>query len=112
MMKRMLATGCVALLLCGGCASYYKVTDPTTSKAYYTQQVDRQGNGATTFKDARTGNIVTLQNTEVDPVTKEEFEQGLRQPAQLPAPAPAPAPTPSSSTQTPAPSGAQPNAFQ
>src|SRR4051794_34099285 len=96
MMRPTLAAAiCVALLLAGGCASYYKVTDPTTGKSYYTQELKRQDNGATTLKDAKTGNVVNIQNSEIDEISKEEYDTG-RSAAQLPAAPPAPAPTPTS----------------
>jgi len=62
----------IASLLLGGCASYYQVTDPSTGKVYYTQEVERD-DGAVTFKDANSGAEVTLQNTEVKEINKETF---------------------------------------
>jgi hypothetical protein len=59
----------------GGCTSYYKVTDPSTHKEYYTTEV-RQDHGATKLRDGRTGSEVTIQNSEVKTITKEEFETG------------------------------------
>ena len=48
-----------ALLLASDCTAYYKVTDPTTGRVYYTTEMKKKSSGATTFKDARTGNEVT-----------------------------------------------------
>jgi len=59
-----------------GCTSYYRVTDPTTHRAYYTTQLDEERGGGVSFKDARTGNEVTVQNSEVKQITKEEYESG------------------------------------
>jgi len=64
------------LLLATGCTTYYKVTDPTTGKIYYTTELDHKNSGAATLKDARTGNKVSLQNSEIDKVSKEEYETG------------------------------------
>jgi hypothetical protein len=69
------AAACGALLWAGGCGpTYYKVTDPTTGKQYYTTDLKKHGHGAATLKDARTGAEVSLQNTEIHPVTKEEYD--------------------------------------
>ena len=59
-----------------GCTSYYKVTDPTTGRVYYTTELKQKGSGAATLKDARTGNTVTVQSSEVQKIEKKEFEQG------------------------------------
>ena len=59
-----------------GCTSYYKVTDPTTGKTYYTTELKQSGNGAARLKDARTGTTVNLQNSEITHIKKEEFEAG------------------------------------
>jgi hypothetical protein len=64
------------LLVACGCTSYYKVTDPTTGKVYYTTELNQRSSGSATLKDARTGNTVSLQNSEVQKVKKEEFESG------------------------------------
>jgi methionyl-tRNA synthetase len=67
------------IVLATGCTSYYKVTDPTTGKVYYTTEL-RKSDGAATLKDARTGNTVTVQNSEVATIKKEEFESGKNTP--------------------------------
>ena len=66
----------VAVLCVAGCTNYYKVTDPTTNKTYYTTELKTGGSGATTLKDARSGNTVTLQNSDVQTIKKEEFQAG------------------------------------
>ena len=63
-------------LVAAGCTKYYKVTDPTTGKVYYTTKMTQKSSGATTLTDARTGNKVSLQNSEVTEVKKEEYESG------------------------------------
>lgn len=70
-----------------GCTTYYKVTDPTTGKVYYTTELEERNSGATTLKDARTGGEVTVQNSEVVKINKEEFETGKVAPAPATAPA-------------------------
>ena len=98
-MKRSLKYGwlvvglCVGLLVVG-CASYYKVTDPQSGNAYYTQEIDNIRGGAVKIKDARTGSIVTLQNSEVKEISKKEYKAGLAAPMSKPTPAPAAAAAP------------------
>jgi hypothetical protein len=64
----------LAMMFAAGCTSYYKVSDPTTGKDYYTTEVKKRGSGAVTIKDAATGDDVTIQNSHVSKVTKEEYE--------------------------------------
>jgi hypothetical protein len=64
-----------ASLLVGGCgSSYYRVTDPSTGKEYYTTKVNQRSGGAVTLRDAATGDDVTLQNSNVTKVSKEVYE--------------------------------------
>jgi hypothetical protein len=70
-----------------GCGSYYVVKDPTTGKAYYTTKVEKTKNGAVTLKDEKTGANVTILNSEVREVDKDEYKKGLSAPATAPAPA-------------------------
>jgi hypothetical protein len=69
---------CVGLLV-GGCATYYKVTDPESGKEYYTQKIDDVRGGAVKMMDARTGSIITLQNSEVKEISEKEYKAGLAQ---------------------------------
>ena len=62
-----------------GCARYYRVKEPTSGNMYYTKEVKQKVGGTIMFKDARTGNNVTLQNSELERIPKQEFEQALRQ---------------------------------
>jgi len=121
-------------LLMTACATYYKVTDPSSGSTYYTEEVKKERGGASTFKDARSGSEVTIQNSEVLEISEKDFDTGRTTqvvkpaptpaaapvpapaptPAPLVAPAPAPAPTPAPSVApapapapTPAPSAAQ-----
>jgi len=84
---------CVGVLVVG-CASYYKVTDSQTGKEYYTQEIDNVKGGAVKLKDARSGSTVTIQNSEVKEISKDEYKAGLAAPVSKPAPAEAPAPAP------------------
>lgn len=72
--------GVVSLALLAGCASYYKVTDTTTGKDYYTRDFEREGGGHVVFKDGRTGNEVTLQSSEVQEINKEMYKSKVAKP--------------------------------
>lgn len=75
-MRRLAMAAVLASVLgaLSGCTSYYRVTDPGTNRVYYTTDLERGHNGTIAFRDARTGNEVTIQNSEVAKVTKEEYE--------------------------------------
>lgn len=98
-MKRFIVKGCfgavlgVALLV-AGCASYYKVTDPQSGSVYYTEELDNLRGGAVKLKDARTGSMVTLQNSEVKEISSKEYKEGLAAPISKPTPTTAPAAAP------------------
>src|SRR6266850_1162416 len=74
----------------GSGAAYYKVTDVSSGKAFYTQKVTRSG-AAVTFKDEKTGGETVLQNSQVLQIQKEAYTAGLAAPA-APAAAAAAAP--------------------
>ena len=76
-----------------GCTSYYRVTDPTTEKVYYTSEL-KQESGATTIKDGRTGDMVTLQNVQVRKISKEDYDVGRLTPPAAPVAAAPPASAP------------------
>jgi hypothetical protein len=97
---RLLVLG--AICTAAGCTSYYRVHDPTTGKDYYTTDVKQERGGAATLKDSRTGNQVTVQNSETEKISEEEFNTG-RYTQPTPKPAPTAAAQPGSATQTPAP---------
>ena len=100
--------------LLGGCGGdYYRVSDTTGEKLYYTTKIDHTRTGGVTFKDEKGGSKVTLQSSEVKSISKEEFEAGLKAPAKAtpakatsaptPAVAPAAAPAPAPAAQAEAP---------
>lgn len=60
-----------------GCTKYYKITDPTTEKIYYTTKIKKKGSGAINIEDKRTGNKVTLQSSEIEKITKNQFNLGV-----------------------------------
>ena len=62
-----------------GCATYHKVTDPTSGKVYYTKKIKKEKRGGTvTFTDDRTGAKVTLQSSEVQKIPKKEYKEGTK----------------------------------
>ena len=81
-MKNIISTTVLTILVvfglsaCGG--GYYKVVDPTTDKVYYTKDLDEDKGGAIKIKDANTGSTVTLQNSEVTKINKEEFKANTK----------------------------------
>jgi hypothetical protein len=69
----------VAVLLAvflAACAHYYKVTDPASGKVFYTEDVKRNGS-AVEFKDAQSGGVTTLQDSEVVEVDKQAYEAAV-----------------------------------
>ncbi len=78
-MLRQISLGCVlgAALAATGCVShhYYEVTEPTSGRTYYTHHMYSHMNGAVTLVDRSTGDKVTLQNSDIRRVTKEEYNR-------------------------------------
>src|SRR3954467_10698905 len=81
------------IAMAAGCAStkYYKATDATTGKPYYTQEIAKNAN-AIQFKDAKTGAATTLQNSQVLEIDKAAYSAGLTAAAAPVTSAPAAAP--------------------
>jgi hypothetical protein len=75
--KTILTSALTAMLFLSATAyaKYYQVTDNATGKVYYTKNIDHKGGGAIRFKDARTGDKITLQSTTVNKINKEQFKQ-------------------------------------
>src|SRR3954470_14493022 len=105
------------IAMAAGCAStrYYKVTDATTGKPYYTQEIAKNAN-AIQFKDAKTGAATTLQNSQVLEIDKVAYSAGLTAAAASVTPAPAAAapaavtPPPAAAVATPVAAPAAPAA--
>ena len=58
------------------CAHYFKVADPATGKVFYTEDIDRKGS-AVEFKDAQTGGVITLQNSQITQIDKQAYEAAV-----------------------------------
>ena len=61
---------------CGG--GYYRVNDPAGDRQYYTSDIDQTKTGAITFKDEKSGSVVTLQSSEVKEISKDEFKAAVK----------------------------------
>jgi len=81
-------------LLASGCATYYRVTDPASGRVYYTDKISTAKGGAVKLQDARSKAVVTLQNSEVTEISKDEYKAGLATQVGVPAPAAAPGAVP------------------
>jgi len=69
-------------VFCSGCVSgpYYRVTDPTSGKIYYTDGMNFQQSGysgAVMLRDAITGDTVTIQNSEISRIPEGEFKAAV-----------------------------------
>ena len=64
------------LLLTSGC--YYKIRDVGSGRTYYTTSIENKWGGAIVIKDAKSKATVTLQNSEVHSISKEEFNRQLK----------------------------------
>ena len=66
-------------MMIAGCTNYYRVTDPSSGKSYYTTKVGDAGRaGAVKIKDQKTGSTVTLQSSEVKEISAEEYEAAIK----------------------------------
>ncbi len=83
------------MLLFTACGSYYMVKDPSSDTTYYTQKIKNKREGAVQFEDAVSGSEVTIQNSEVTKIKKDEFKKAIK-----PAPEQAPEPEPEPETKT------------
>jgi len=75
--KRAIIVGFVTASL-AACAHYYKVTEPASGKVFYTQEIKRNGS-AVEFKDAQTGGVTTLQNSQITEINKSAYQEGIEQ---------------------------------
>jgi hypothetical protein len=61
---------------CGG--NYYRVNDPAGDRQYYTSDIDQTKTGAITFKDEKSGSVVTLQSSEIKEISEDEFKAAVK----------------------------------
>jgi hypothetical protein len=65
------------LSFAAGCTTYYRVTDQSTRRSYYTTDIDRTDSGAVRFYDEKSRASVTLQSSEIVEISKEAFNSGI-----------------------------------
>ncbi len=63
-----------AALLAGGCTTYYQIKDPDTGYVYYADDLKTLKGGAVRFTDARTGNEVTVQDSDIKEIPKDGIQ--------------------------------------
>lgn len=79
-MKKQLVWACLSLGLMGlvsGCTTYYKVVNPDSNKTYYTDKLQRKGNGVVQFKDGLSQSEVTLAQSEINEIPKAEYKANV-----------------------------------
>lgn len=70
---------CGILAALAGCGSdYYRVNDPAGTTQYYTTDIDHTKTGTITFKDEKSGSVVTLQSSEVKQISEDEFKAAVK----------------------------------
>ncbi len=72
-------TLCGFTMIASGCTSYYRVTDPTSGKQYYTTEVIDKKFEAVKIKDDKTGDTVTLKNWQIKEISKDDYKAGIAQ---------------------------------
>ena len=79
MKKTLINIAVVALIavILTGCTTYYKVNDPVSGETYYTTEVKTRSSGAVYLKDVKSGKEVTIQNSEVQTISQEEYNVGI-----------------------------------
>ena len=75
-MKR-LALLALLLLILPCCRGYYRIEHPPSEKVYYTRKIQGKKSGAVEFTDATTGDAVTLSDSAIREISKEEFKQAV-----------------------------------
>lgn len=73
-LPNLLALLFVALGL-SGCANHYEIRDPQSGSVYHTKDYDRSRSGSITFTDEKSQTEVTIQNSEIQEVSKERYEE-------------------------------------
>lgn len=56
-----------------GCSTYFRVTDTSNGKVYYTKDYAREPNNVR-FKDANTGKEMTIPTADVRSISSEEYD--------------------------------------
>ena len=67
----------IVCLFAIGCTKYYKVTKPGTDNTYYTTKIKKNKSGAINLEDERTGKRITLQSSEIEKITENQFNRAV-----------------------------------
>lgn len=67
----------IAALGVGGCSYYFRITDTSNGRVYYTKDYAREPNNVR-FKDAMTGKEMTLPAADVRSISSEEYEANVK----------------------------------
>lgn len=78
-MRSFVVTGMAGLmfLVLTACTTYYKVTDPASSKVFYTTDIDKERSGAISFTDNKSKQKVTLQSSEIAEISSDEYDKAV-----------------------------------
>jgi len=71
------AAAAVLFAVTAGCTTYYKVTDPSSGKDYYTTSYKTKS-GALVFEDDATRSKVNIQNAEIREISKDRYNEAVR----------------------------------
>jgi hypothetical protein len=63
-------------LIFTACSSgqYFEIEDPSTGERYYTNAFQRNNDGSVWFRDQVTGAAVEIENTEIVPLDRKEYQ--------------------------------------
>lgn len=71
-------TICGFMIIMAGCTTYYRVTDPTTGREYYTTEVEDVGkDGTVKINDKKSGSTVRIKSSEVKEISKDEYKAAI-----------------------------------
>jgi hypothetical protein len=76
-MKNYMVVIVLCVIVFCGCAPHYRITDPSTDNVYYARDIKKLSGGAIRLEDEQSGQTVTLQNSEIEKVPEEAYNQGL-----------------------------------
>ncbi|WP_269522478.1 hypothetical protein [Coraliomargarita parva] len=60
-----------------GCTTYYAIEDPSTGNVYHTTSYDAKRSGSVVFEDRSSDRKVTLQNSEIQEISKEQYKKAI-----------------------------------
>ena len=66
----------VVLATAGCITGYFRVTDPSSGRIYYTNEISRRDPGIR-FRDVKSGADITLSSSEVLEISADDFKQNI-----------------------------------